>query len=125
MFFQHYWNIIGPSVTAWDLSILNDGHSIEEVNTTFITLIPKCAQPSQLVHFRPIALCNVLYKIVSKVIANRLKGALQNIISPEQGDFLKGWVLSDNFILASEVFHFLGSKDYNPGSLARAKIGHY
>jgi hypothetical protein len=52
--------------------------------------------------FRPIACCNVLYKIIMKVIANRLDPYLQALIDPCQGAFVNGRNLSDNVMLAQE-----------------------
>ena len=73
LFFQHYWKIIGDEVSAMVLNCLNSGSFPQSLNNTFITLIPKVKSPSLVSEFCPISLCNTLYKIVSKVVANRLK----------------------------------------------------
>lgn len=58
------------------------------MNDTMVVLIPKVDHPSSMRDFRPISLCNVVYKIVSKVLANRLNPLLGSIISQEQSAFI-------------------------------------
>jgi hypothetical protein len=82
IFYQKNWDIVGKDVCCAVLSFLNGGQFDSSLNATNIVLIPKVSPPSQLTDFRPISLCNVLYKIISKVLANRLKSILPHIISP-------------------------------------------
>ena len=76
IFFKSYWNFIGKDVIDASLKILNLGSMPNSLNHTFISLIPKIKSPEKAKDFRPISLCNVLYKIISKTIANRLKKLL-------------------------------------------------
>lgn len=73
LFFQRFWSIVGPDVSSVILSFLNFGRILKKINFTHVSLIPKEKKPSEMTHFRPISLCNILYKIASKVLANQLK----------------------------------------------------
>ena len=66
LFFQHFWPMIEGDVTHSVLSWLNSGTIPHPLNHTFITLIPKKKNPSLVSDYRPISLCNVLYKIFLK-----------------------------------------------------------
>lgn len=87
------------------LSILNGSGMIPSLNSTFIALIPKLNAPTFVSDFRLISLCNVLYKIVSKVITNRLKHIIPMIISDNQSTFISGRSITDNILLAHELLH--------------------
>jgi hypothetical protein len=106
-FFQNYWDIIGGDITTSALNILNNGGNPEPLNSTFICLIPKNKHPSTPAEFRPIALCNVMIKIITKTIANRIKFVHNDIISPQQSVFLPGRLITDNTLIAYETFHYL------------------
>ena len=80
---------------------------LPSLNATFLTLIPKESNVSTPYKFRPIALCNVLYKIVTKVIANCLKPLLPSLISVEQTGYVEGRQIMDGIILDHEIIHSL------------------
>ena len=80
---------------------------LPSLNSTFIALIPKEEKSNTPDKFRPIALCNVIFKVISKVIANKLKPLLPLLISPEQSDYVEGRQILDGIILTHEIIHSL------------------
>ena len=107
LFYQHFWGTVSHDVTSSILTWLNSGTLPQSINHTFITLIPKTHSPEYANQFRPISLCNVLYKIFSKVFANRLKKVLPSIITEHQSAFTKDKLISDNIMVAFETLHYL------------------
>lgn len=73
----------------------------------YISLIPKISIPKNVSEYRPIALCNVYYKVISKLLSIRLKPVLQDIISENQSAFIPGRVISGNVLITHEVLHYL------------------
>ncbi|XP_074298528.1 uncharacterized protein LOC141629421 [Silene latifolia] len=118
LFFQSYWSIIGPDVIRTVLQILRGTRSPRDLNKTNIVLIPKKKAPDKIQDYRPISLCNVAYKIVSKVLANRLKIFLDSIVSENQSAFTPGRAISDNVLTAFEMFHYMKSSRSSKGYMA-------
>lgn len=81
MFCHKFWSIIGTDVVSYCLDVLNNGLLMDDINKTFIFLIPKVKNLEKLAQFKPISLCNVLYKIITKTIVNRWKLVLPRCIS--------------------------------------------
>ena len=79
------------------------GKLLKKINHTFVTLIPKSANASQLTDFRAISCCNTLYELISNVLYNRLKHPIGGLISQNQSAFLKGRLISDSTLLAHEL----------------------
>lgn len=98
--------------TGWCLIILRlkDKKFMKRLNHTFVTLILKKNHVIKLVDFRPIILCNVLYKLISKIIADTLKVLLRHIILETQSAFVPRKKIADNILIAYKILHFLKMK---------------
>lgn len=103
-FFKQAWPIIGGDVSKAVREFFVSGKLLKEVNATLIALIPKVDQPLNVGEFRPISLCNVLYKCISKILANRIKDCLNVIVDENQNAFIPGRRISDNILLTQELF---------------------
>jgi hypothetical protein len=114
-FYHTYWDIIGADITREALHILNNKGSPAPYNNTRICLIPKTNNPIYPSDFRPISLCNATLKIITKTIANRLKPILHEIISPNQSAFIPGRLITDNSLIANEIFHYLSQTNRHNG----------
>jgi len=88
LFFQRYWNLVGPNVCELVLGVLNGRHLPDGLNDTFLILLAKVAHPHKVNQFRPIGLCNVAYKLVMKVLVHRIQKVLPDLISLSQSSFV-------------------------------------
>jgi len=104
-FFQRNWEVLRDEVIGAVRNFFEVGVMPEGTNVTAIVLIPKKDQAGTLKDFRSISLCNVIYKIVSKCLANRLRSILHDIISPTQSAFIPGRLIFDNDVVAFECMH--------------------
>jgi hypothetical protein len=104
-FFQSSWATIRSEVCKTVLNFLNYGFFDNSLNETHIVLILKMNSSVSVTDFWPISLCNVLYKIIAKVLANRMKTILPNIVSQNQSAFIPGRHITDNIIVAFKAFH--------------------
>lgn len=108
IFFHKYWKIVGNSIEKLCLETCSTSCIPLNINRTHVCLIPKKPNTLSLKDFRPISLCNTTYKIITKIIALRLKSLLNDIIGPYQSSFLQNRQISDNAIVAQELVSFLG-----------------
>lgn len=81
-----------------------------QLQSTNIVLIPKKKNPRFMTDLHPISLCNIVYKIISKVLANRMKKVLDLIISDNQSAFIPGRLITNNIMVAYEVMHYMKRK---------------
>lgn len=99
-FFQKCWYFISDEVTEALEGVINLGNMLKEINNTFFTLIPKKDKVENFDDFRPIALCNIIFKLLTKTLANRLKKFPPIIISEEQIGFVSRRSIYDGVIIA-------------------------
>ncbi|XP_061348715.1 uncharacterized protein LOC133294051 [Gastrolobium bilobum] len=115
VFFHSHWSIMGNSICSMISKIFLDPKKVEEVNKTLVCLIPKKKSPESMKDFRPISLCNVVYKTITKIITERLNGFMTRLVAPTQCSFIKGRQSVDNIIIAQEVVLFMRKKKGNKG----------
>ena len=121
-FFQRNWDVLREDVTLAVRKFFEEGVMPEGVNTTIIVLIPKKEAADDLKDFRPISLCNVVYKIISKCLANRIRPLLHDIIEPNQSAFIPGRMITDNAIIAFECLHAIQSGNENARKFCAYKL---
>lgn len=105
LFYQRHWDLLQEDICCAVRSFLAGEDIPKGFCDTTIVLIPKLSRPEHLINFRPISMCNVLYRIASKVVANRLKIILPNIIAEEQSAIVPGRLITDNVLIAYECMH--------------------
>lgn len=103
-FYKHCWDSVGSSVLQSVHDFFRHGLLLKEVNATILALVPKVPNASAVTDYRPIACCNTIYKLITKILANRIAGVLPNLIDQSQNAFVKGRRMSDNILLAQELF---------------------
>ncbi|KAL0378405.1 UNVERIFIED_CONTAM: LINE-1 retrotransposable element O protein [Sesamum radiatum] len=117
-FYKQYWHIVGKQVTEAILHFFPSGNIVQALNHTYISLIPKSPKADSVDQFRPISLCNTIYKAISKILADRIKSHLEKIISPFEMAFVKGRNISENSIITQEIMHYLHGKKGKKGYMA-------
>ncbi|GJU15438.1 sodium/hydrogen exchanger 6 [Tanacetum coccineum] len=104
-FFKSAWDIVGCDITNAFREFFENGKLLKEVNHTTIALIPKVTSPIRINDYRPISLCNVVFKCISKIISNRIKDSLLDMVSLNQSSFIPGRRITDNALLTQELMH--------------------
>jgi mannosylglycoprotein endo-beta-mannosidase len=114
LFFKNSWDVVGQDVCAAVRDFFQSGQLLKQTNHCIIALVPKTAHVSFASDFRPLSCCNVVYKIISKILADRMGRVLDGIISPMQNAFLGGRHMGDNINLLQELLRQYERKRTSP-----------
>ena len=117
LFYQRFWDTVSPSLIWLVQDVLSGVDFPEGLNDAYLVLIPKCDVPEKANQFRPIGLCNIVYKVVTKVLVNRLKPVLPSLISPTQCSFVPNRQIIDNVVIMQEMLHTMRRKQSKKGSM--------
>nr|GEW50681.1 hypothetical protein [Tanacetum cinerariifolium] len=116
-FFKDSWSVVGDDVCKAVRDFFSNGKLLKEINATVISLVPKVAASAKVSDYRPIACCNVVYKIISKVICNGLKGVLGFLVDDNQSAFIPSRQISNNIMLSQELMRYY-HKNRDPAKCA-------
>ena len=118
IFYKQLWPTVGDDIIKAVTSFFHIGSMPREVNSSLIVLIPKISNPTSAQHFRPISLCNVVYKIISKLLVAKLRPHLDKIISPAQSAFIPNRWIVENQVIVQEILHSFKTRKTKLGLMA-------
>ena len=121
-FFKVTWSIIGPEVSQAVLEFFSSGSLLKQWNATTMVLIPKITNASSTADFRPISCLNTVYKVISKLLATRLKSILPQIISQAQSAFMPGRLLAENVMLATDLVQGYNRANTTPRAMLKVDL---
>ncbi|KAL1192896.1 Secreted RxLR effector protein 78 [Cardamine amara subsp. amara] len=121
-FFRSCWSVLGPEVISAIREFFITCQILKQWNATTLALIPKISNASSVTEFRPISCSNTLYKVISKLLASRLQDLLPSVISHTQSAFIKGRLLVENVLLATEIIQGYGRKNIEPRAMLKVDI---
>ncbi|CAA7051323.1 unnamed protein product [Microthlaspi erraticum] len=110
IFYQENWEVVKESVTRFVLDFFRSGNLPVGINDAIVVLIPKVLKPERITQFRPISLCNVLFKTITKTIVMKLKKVMPKLIGPAQSSFIPGRLSMDNIVVVQEAVHSMRRK---------------
>ncbi|OMO68562.1 reverse transcriptase [Corchorus capsularis] len=116
-FYQANWEVVRESVCSFVRNAFITGNFEEELSRVLVVLIPKVESPKKVTQFRPISLCNVTVKLLSKLLVTRLRPMLRDLISPMQSSFIPGRGTTDDIVVLQEVIHTLSRRKGRVGGM--------
>lgn len=121
-FFIASWPVIGPEVTEAILEFFRSSCLLKQWNAANLVLIPKKLNASLPSDFRPISCLNTIYKVISKLLASRLKEILPIMVSNSQSAFLPGRLLAENVLLATDLVNGYNSQSVTPRGMLKVDL---
>lgn len=121
-FFIGCWSIIGPEVIDAVAEFFYSGKMLKQWNATTLVPIPKVTNASKASEFRLISCLNILYKVISKLLAKRLQQVLTKVIPSSQSAFIPGRLLGENVLLAIEIVHGYNRKNIDPRAMMKLDL---
>lgn len=115
LLYQHSWSRVGPNIIRLVQHLFNSPHDLTCTQQTNLALIPKIIIPSTPRDYRPICFCNVNCKVISEIIANKIKPYLGNFISPIQGSYMVESKVTNNTIIAHDILYSMRQKHTHKG----------
>lgn len=118
IFYKKFWDIVGENVINAVISFFQLGTMPKEINSSLIALTPKTQNPTTINNFRPISLCNSVYKIISKLLEAKIRPLLHKLISPNQASFTpRRWIV-ENQVVVQEMLHNFKTRKIKSGLMA-------
>ncbi|WZZ11232.1 hypothetical protein YC2023_097153 [Brassica napus] len=121
-FYIAAWSVVGPEVTEAVLEFFQSGRLLKQWNAATLVLIPKKPNASLTTDFRPISCLNTVYKVISKLLASRLKDILPLMVSKSQSAFLPGRLLAENVILATDLVNGYNTQAISPRGMLKVDL---
>jgi hypothetical protein len=118
LFYKKYWDVVGADVVKAVTNFFYSGKMFQKINKSLIVLIPKVPNPSSCSHFRPISLCNVTYKIIAKLLVNKVRPLLPKLVSPCQSAFIPNYWIAENEVIVQEMLHSFKLRKVKEGLMA-------
>lgn len=118
LFYKRCWELIGGNVIKTVQDCFNSASLPPGMNHTNLVLIPKVKKPTVPSDYRPLALTNILYKVVTKILAQRLKGHLNQLVDTAQSPFIPGRLIIDNIVTSNEIIHSMSHSKSILGAFA-------
>ena len=121
-FYQEFWSIVRQDKLNFVYAFFHSSSLLKSRNRTYLTFIPKVKFLEKVTYFRPICLCNGTYRFISKILVSRLKPYMDMLITPYQNAFIRGRNITNNILLAHEIFDILRKKKGRKKGFGALKI---